>query len=46
MGYEIPAEFLAKTFRIEGLKKKEVSTENYAFNSLVLEKKIVLARIK
>lgn len=40
MGYEIPAEFLAKTFRIEGLKKKEVSTENYAFKLFNVRKKI------
>ncbi|EDP8221414.1 DUF935 family protein, partial [Campylobacter coli] len=46
MGYEIPAEFLAKTFRIEGLKKKEVSTENYAFNSLMLEKNNRLSKDK
>lgn len=39
MGYEIPVEFIAKTFKIEGLKKKEPSfNEDLAFNSLVLEK--------
>ncbi|EAH9150335.1 DUF935 family protein [Campylobacter jejuni] len=46
MGYEIPAEFLAKTFKIEGLKKKEISSENLGFNSLMLEKNNRLSKDK
>ncbi|EPQ8291095.1 phage portal protein family protein [Campylobacter jejuni] len=46
MGYEIPAEFLAKVFKIEGLKKKEQNNDNFALNSLVLEKNNKLTKDK
>ncbi|PZT47302.1 hypothetical protein B6S12_09725 [Helicobacter valdiviensis] len=49
MGYEIPAEFLAKTFRIEGLKKKEIIPQDLqteGFNHLILEKNNSLTKNK
>ncbi|TQR29168.1 hypothetical protein DMB92_08505 [Campylobacter sp. MIT 99-7217] len=46
MGYEIPAEFISKTFRIEGLKKKEQSSDTFGLNSLMLEKNKRLSKDK
>lgn len=47
MGYEIPVEFLAKTFKIDGLKKKEMQVvQSEEFNQLILEKNNSLTKDK
>ncbi|EAJ5698577.1 DUF935 domain-containing protein [Campylobacter sp. FU_497] len=46
MGYEIPVEFLSKTFKIDGLRKKEISNNELALNSLILEKNNALTKDK